>query len=278
MVWMDIYVRKNDINMGTDYNLKSIHSELHAVFRNGLLRNETGPSVMCDIYDRFVGDNEMGTDCLGENFNKIIWHINNDFFECYSPNEETRIENYFASYIIWLYLIVERIQFVFNVINPDHKNKMIRDFIQRNFQTLIRIKNWAIFVKHPKEFFFCHSPTYYFEEDWAILSVDNEDGEYTIMDYKYIASNYPKNNVQLPKLENNTKVYVIIPDLVELTKEFITEIQKFVNLICNNELVVEYLKNKTTIDDYYTQLADKFNGNESEIKNGSGSGEMSIGI
>ncbi len=244
--------------MGANYNLNNIHNDLQEIFVGGLLRDGIGPTVMCDIYDRFVGDNEVGTDCLGENFNQILWHIKNDFFDCYSPNEETRLDYYFASYIIWLYLIVERIEFVFSVINPEKKNKMIRDFVNKNFRTLREIKNWAIFIKHPKEFLFCHSPTYYFEEDWEILKIEDENGDFTVMDYNYIQSNYPKNKVQLPSLENNTKVYVVIPDLAELTQKFIKEIEKFVRLICNNELVVEYLKSKTTIDDYYLQLADKF--------------------
>ncbi len=43
-------------------------------------------------------------------------------------------------HIFWLYLIVERIDFVFDVVNKDNKSKLFSDFKENNFKTSQLIK------------------------------------------------------------------------------------------------------------------------------------------
>ena len=110
---------------------KIFHKELGKLFEKKLIRENGGPSILCDIYDKLTEGNEMGSNCLGENFNQLIQFIRTDFFKYYKPGANTSEEFYFGTYIYWLYLIVERQEFLFEVIIPDHKTLV-------KFSTLVK--------------------------------------------------------------------------------------------------------------------------------------------
>lgn len=69
-----------------------------------------------------------------------------------------------------------------------------------------------------------------------------------------MVKNFTKNGVRLPKLENNPNIVVILPELIELTRNFIDELIKFIDFICKNDFIASILRTKSTIDDYYKEL------------------------
>lgn len=234
---------------------QTYHKELRKIFEDGLIRENGGPSILCNIYDKLTEGNEQGSNCLGENFNQLIQFIRVDFFKNYKPSSDTSMEFYFGTYIYWLCLIVERYEFVFDVINPDRKYKLIQDFKVKNFVTFKEVKDWCIFFKHPKEFMFCHWPTFMVESNSIELNrLDNLNC--IRIDTNYVSENFVINGKRLPNLENHSRVVVVLPDLKELTNRFIKELTIFIDFICKNDLIVDFLRKRTTIEDYYQEVYD----------------------
>lgn len=232
---------------------RAFHKQLGNLFEKKLIRENGGPSILCDIYDKLTEGNEMGSNCLGENFNQLVQFIRIDFFKNYKPSTNTSVEFYFGTYIYWLYLIVERHEFLFEVINPDKKYKLIQDFKEKTFPTFKQVKDWCIFFKHPKEFMLCHWPTFVFDNDKDVLNRYEDQGYFKI-DSKYVTDNFTVNKQRLPHLENNPKVYVVLPELNDLTERFIHELTQFIDFICKNDLIVNFLRRKTTVEDYYKEI------------------------
>jgi hypothetical protein len=230
-----------------------LHKKIGKIFEDELIRENGGPSILCDIYDKLTDGNDYAENCLGENFNQLIQCIRIDFFANYKPSAETTVAFYFGTYNYWLYLIVERFEFIFEVLNPDNKYKPLCDYKIKEYKTFKKVKDWCIFFKHPREFTFAHWPTYVFETDVKRINQAKENNE-TIIDYEYVKANFTKNGKKLPLLENNPNIVVILPDLVDLTKDYIDEVIKFITFICKNDFIASILRSKSTIDDYYKEF------------------------
>lgn len=227
--------------------IQELHIKNREIFIDKLWRKEKAHSNACNVFDALINGRENCADCLGENFNSLIVSIRKNFFEDYMPNIDTELSYYFTTYNFWLYTFVERIEFVFNVLNPDKKNEIFQNFYTENFQTLFMIRKWMNFLKHPKEFLFCHWPKYFEDGKIELMEPNNE----TIIDKKFIQQHYSNPNSRIPKLENNQNVTVLIPNIEELTLNFCDELNSFFKFIAENKIVIDYLKNKTTLDNYY---------------------------
>ena len=239
-------------------SLSDIHNLCHQIFKKGFFEIDNGkdnlasrflyPSNACRIYDKLTdGDAEL-QDCIGENFNTLIINMDSEWFENYKPGD--KLDYYFFNYILQLYLFVERVDLVFDVINKDGKSKIFSDFQVQNFKILRKINKWANFIKHPKEFLFTHWPFYYIEGE----DVVKNDGDTTI-DTDFIFNHYFREGNPRPLiLENNNRVFVEIPNLEILTKEFCNEMNVFFNFICANQIVADFLKKKSTISYMYDDL------------------------
>lgn len=231
-------------------SLTEIHKENKETFKSQLIDTTDGRSFACKVWDIMTQGNENTDNCLGENFNQLISTIINDFFENYNPSKNTKMEFYFTTYILWLYLVVERIDFVFDVVNKDNKSKLFSDLKAKNFLTCQLIKKWANFIKHPKEFIFSHSPQYVMEEEG--MGIDNKN-EFIVIDTDFIKKHYTKSDSGVATLENCNKALVLVPDLVLLTKDFCRELNFFFDFICDNKIVSDYLREKTTLEYYYEE-------------------------
>ena len=227
-------------------NLAEIHKKNLEIFINKLYREGKPHSKACDIYDTITGGLDNCEDCLGENLNSLIVTVVDDFFNNYKPTETTKLEFYFSTYNFWLYTFEERIDFVFKVLNKDNQNKLFSDFYKNNFKTMADIRKWMNFIKHPKNFLFCHWPKYLFDRNL----VPNDPKAITI-DLEFIRQYYSQADTKVEKLENQDKVYVVVPDLIELTNNFCDELNLFFTFICNNEIVSTYLKQKTSLEYIY---------------------------
>ena len=228
-------------------NLEKIHKNCAKIFNSELIENADSASTACKVYDALTEGKPNGSDCIGENFNKLIHNLYNNWFENYKPKDD--LDYYFYNYILLLYLFAERIEVVFNILNADGKSKLFIDFQHHNFKTLDKITKWANFIKHPKEFLFTHWPKYYIEGD----NTQDVKKNKIVINSKFIFDHYSSEKCARPKiLERNKEVYVEIPKFEVLTKDFCNELNTFFNFICENKLVAEYLKKKSTIEDYYS--------------------------
>lgn len=226
-------------------DLGLIHTECADIFKTQLVDSETGVSFACKIYSKMTNGDGSGENCLGENFNQLVYKMVDDWFGNYKPTGN--LDFYFFNYILLLYLFVERVDFVFSVLNLNGKNKLFADFQDHNFKCLRKINKWANFVKHPKEFLFTHWPVYFIEGEDVTIGIDS-----VVVDTDFIFNHYfSEKNPRPAVLENNTKVFVKIPDLIILTKEFCKEINIFFDFICDNKIVADFLRRKSTIEDFY---------------------------
>jgi len=232
--------------------LQIIHQECHKIFREGFYEAPEdnhdenlkyyGPTSACRIYDKLTDGDDSLQDCIGENLNQLIQKVEENWFDNYKPNSD--LDFYFFNYILLLYLFVERIDLIFDVLNKDGKSKLFSDFQYNNFKTLRKINKWANFVKHPKEFLFTHWPKYYIEGKQSLV-IEASDVK---IDTDFIFNHY--NNESQPRpviLQNNQRVFVEIPDLQNLTREFCKEMNIFFDFICSNQIVADFLKKKSTI-------------------------------
>lgn len=226
-------------------DLNTIHKECKRIIVEKLFDNkQENFSVACKMYTAMVDDDEC-ENCIGENFNRDLEKLVSNWFDSYTPG--TDIEFYFKTYCLHLYLFYERIEFIFKVLNMDGKSKLFNDFRHHNFSKMTKITKWANFIKHPKEFMFTHYPIYYFEG----VEIEKEDGAITV-DTDFIFKYYMSEKNENPKiLENKRKIYVEIPELTQLTKDFCDEFNVFVNFICDNKIVLNFLMKKSTIDHLY---------------------------
>jgi hypothetical protein len=239
-------------------DLQEIHKKCHEIFRKGFFEfpedededddntKYFGPSNACKIYDKLTEGDDSRQDCIGENFNQLINRINDEWFENYSPGQN--LDYYFYNYFLLLYLFVERVDLIFDVINKGGKSKLFNDFHFHNFKTLRIINKWANFIKHPKEFLFTHWAHYYIKND---EEMELSDGDIKI-DTDFIFKHYFSESKERPViLENNNRVYVEVPNLEKITMEFCKEMNVFFDFICCNQVVADFLKKKSTIENYY---------------------------
>lgn len=227
-------------------NLSEIHENCKLIFEKQLIDPESKRSSACKMWDVMTDKKNNHENCLGENFNQLIQTINADFFENYTPSQNTKLDFYFTTYILWLYLVVERIDFVFDVVNKDNKSKIFADFKENNFKTSQLIKKWANFIKHPKEFIFTHWPQY-------IMDVPEimRGNETVLINEDFVKKHYTKSDSRISELENCDSVTVLVPELTDLTAEFCMELNTFFDFICDNKIVSDFLRKKTTLEYYY---------------------------
>ena len=206
-------------------------------------------SEACRLYDKLTTDaNEHN--CLGCQFMDLHRLIYDNFKRL--PAGELDREFFCKTYIFWLYFSVERVYEIFDMINHGGRNKLFKTFFEKHFTTTKRVKRWANFLKHPKAFQFTHHPSYRLSSSRL-----PKDSEMTVIDSVFVEKYYQGNNLNrelTQKLVGKENVCVVFPDLLELTRGFCSEFKIFVDFICSNDMVADYLRSESTITSYYTGL------------------------
>lgn len=205
-----------------------------------LLRNKSEP-LACSIHELF--ETEDNHNCIGCNLANSEVHFINFLKRnrSFTDNNET-----FIQFILFSYLIVERINEIFKIIeiNESYKNE--------HFKTFALIKRWTNFYKHPKSFMFVHHPYYTFSNHPDCNEIKKK---MIVVDSNFISKYYNgvSNNRQLNNLLTNKKdVVVIFPNIEELTKLFCLEIIHFVDLLRNNSVYRYILSQKSTYENFYS--------------------------
>lgn len=205
-------------------------------------------STMCKIHDAFGGNEGEHHNCLGCNFADSTKTIR-EFLKNYEIY--TNVNSTITLYILTLYLLVERMEVIFDLITVPENYK------KKHFIVFQQIRKWANFLKHPKSFVLVHHPLFEIKDHEAY---DNSDLK-TIIDEAFITNYYSgekdpdkqksKNRELFEKLKNKKDVLVLYPDIFQLTKKLCYSVNKFVDLIIDNEVFIDVLSDDTTIKDYF---------------------------
>ncbi|WP_157499493.1 hypothetical protein [Flavobacterium commune] len=232
-------------------DLGNIHENCKKIFRENLFshplgnyngfKGHFGGTKASDMYYKFIYNDNSKRNSIGENFHQLINRINDNWFENYKPTND--LDYYFFNYFLLLYLFVERVDVIFKAINKEYK-------YFENFPTLQTIRKWSNFIKHPKEFLFTYWPIYYLEGSFhkeLLLSDLKIDKDFIFKHYGSVKSERPL------KLKKNCNVFVEVPDLENITKEFCDEMNFFFDLLCSNQILIDHLANTSTIEDYFDE-------------------------
>ncbi len=220
--------------------LLEIHKECGDIFKQQLLEDPRGSrSFACEIWDKMTCNEAACDNCIGENLNQLVQTVISEWFDSYQPNGQ-KIDFYVYTYMFWLYLFYERIEFVIVEVDPGSKYEPIQEF-KRSLKTMDEIRLWANFIKHPKQFFYTHWPTFVFEGQKFEKNKDT-----IIVNTAFLKEHYSSEKQQVPKmLENNSTVVVQLPKLDRLTEGFCKEFLQFVRFICDNSMITNLLKKKS---------------------------------
>ncbi len=210
--------------------------------------NEIYPKI-CEIHDAFdsLKVDNFRHNCLACNFADFIILIKYFFgrIETYES-----IQDIYFDYLLKLYLIIERIDMIFKLIKFPEEERL------DNFRTMQDIRKWANFIKHPKAFVLTHHPNFLIEGD-----DEDEIGKYSlIINTKFVNnfySNHKKNKELLEKLSNNADVLVLFPNPNTLMRNFANEVNKFQEIICNNDVYKEILSKYSTYENYFEEVDNK---------------------
>lgn len=207
-----------------------------------LLKDKYNSPLSCEIHDYF--DNENNHNCLGCN----LAEIESQYISFLKHYKRFHSENEsFTLYILLSYLLVERIEQVMKLMELPESYRL------EKFKTLITIRRWANFIKHPKSYMLVHHPSYIHENDPLIEGL--KEGKIQI-NTGFIETYYngeSKNKELFKILENKTNVLVVYPNIEELTQCFCLEIRIFIDLIRDNSVFRHILNQKSTIENFYSR-------------------------
>lgn len=204
--------------------------------------------VLCRIHDAFGGNDGEHHNCLGCNFAESQELILK-FLE--KSKQYSEVKDAFTIYILTLYLLVERMDTVMEIVQVPTAYK------EKHFKVFQQIRKWANFIKHPKAFVLTHHPCYDFEGsgiDW--------EQEFTITINDQFVTNYykgesdqikqkSKNKELYSMLSNKQNIKVLFPDMTQLVKKLCYSINSFKDLILKNQVYIDILNDEATIADYF---------------------------
>lgn len=201
-------------------------------------------SKFCYIH-KHLETGKKDHNCLGCNLNNVLMFTQVQIQQAVKMDN---IEHIYFQVIIALYLAVERMDTILNIINL---NKTYRD---THFKTIQRIRKWANFIKHPKAFMFCHHPVFTFNGCSFNSTIRKDFSQ--IIDESFILAYYSNNDDNdklFQTIENKEKVLVVFPNITKIIEGFVKEANHFVSIVENNEVYREILTTKSTFLDYYIE-------------------------
>lgn len=210
--------------------------------------DEGGLPNSCRIHEAFGGVDGNHHNCLGCNFADSTTLI----LRFLERNEElTDIQQDMTVYILLLYLLVERIEIVFDII------QLPAPYQEKHFKVFQQVRKWSNFIKHPKSFILTHHSFYDFEGSGTINEKEftetiNEQFVEKFYKGQKDPSDQKKTNKELySRLRNKKDVLVLFPDIAKLTDKICYSYNKFVDLILTNNAYTEILNDETTISSHF---------------------------
>ena len=218
--------------------------EVYTLFQREAFCDEE--PIMCQIHNAFGTFHTAHHNCLGCNFADSTELVAN-FLQTYSS--QRKIQFAFSTFILLTYLMVERIDTLFDIIEV---NKTYRS---EHFKVSSEIRKWANFLKHPKAFILTHHPTFSFigsPKDKALRAKANVVINRDFIDKYY--SDEKRDKKLYDQLENKDKVLVIFPNAIDTAKDLCQAMRNCISVIRDNQIYRDILGNKTTFYDYWVDL------------------------
>lgn len=222
----------------------------YEIFRRELYRDDghgSSTPILSGLHEAFGALGTTSHNCLGCNFSNLT----DSFDQVLSGLDEySDINAPCFTYIIWLYLYVERYDQIMSYLQVPERYR------QRHFRSFQRIRRWSNFIKHPKSFLFSHHAQYFhggeIGDEGFVIKDDTVQINSDFVNAYYAGG---KNNNKLAAMLNNaTEVLVVYPDPEALMENFATETKAFVRLIEMNEVYREELTRITTMPDYFQKV------------------------
>jgi hypothetical protein len=184
-----------------------------------------------------LGDSSKSHNCLACNLAEVVESLQSvarDFGK-FSDQKTAKI-----TYLIWLYLLTERMQEILRLISFPEELKC------EKFPCFQLIKRWGNFIKHPKAFLLTHHANYEDDGDGIAGAIYIDD---VFINRFY--SGDKRNNELYQTLTNQSKVFVRLPDLIESTTKLGDELKYLQSVILDNPIYSEILTTKSVLEDYY---------------------------
>lgn len=205
--------------------------------------------LMCNVYDAFVDEKSRDHNCIGCNLQDLSEQIGRFLENAVLSNPEYKPEHTVSLYLFLLNTLWERITDIFDVIGvPDA-------YRARHFGPLLRVRRWANFFKHPKEFaWIVHHPQFVFEDSQELTDVKKKSADHLFVDDEFVKKFYSCERVKglrTQLLKSRDRVVVILPDLADLTNQVCDCVCTFVTMITDNPVYQEMLKDDSTIEGFF---------------------------
>ncbi len=211
-------------------------------------------SLMCRIYDAYAGPEAANHNCLGCNLDAITDQISKYLRAAATGTTGFNAEEAFSVYSLLLNTLWERITDVFDIVSVPEGYRW------RHYEPLIRMRRWANFFKHPKEFgWLVHHPRYLFEGSPEAGKVLAKDSGFRVIDDAFLKKYYSSDRNKGLAGEFNgfeRKVVVLLPDIASLTEKVCGSLANFVEVVTKNPVYHELLNDKATIANYFDNVAE----------------------
>lgn len=199
-------------------------------------------TLMCSIHDAFPSHHSCVACNLQENARSIERYLLQ--FEGFDD-----VNHHYTPYLLLLYLLVERIHTYFDLV------ALPPSYRARHFHVFQEVKCWANFLKHPKSFMLVLHPVWHYKGLPAGAHAVASQGAPTLINSAFVKQYYSgdKNNRKLYELlARKDEVTVEYPHPVDLTTRFVKALQKFVDVIAENEMVREVLESETMVKQHFS--------------------------
>jgi len=215
--------------------------EANTIFQHDAIKD--GDPVMCQFHEAFGTYDTSHHNCLGCNFADITWVIIN-FLQTYAL--QNKIQYAYSTFIVLAYLLVERIDTLFNII------VLNRAYRAEHFKVLLEIRRWANFLKHPKAFLLTHHPEFSYHS--SPKNKELREHASVVIDRAFVDNYYvndDRDKALFKDLENKDDVLVIFPDVVRLAEELCKAMHDCVAVVRDNPVYRWVMEDKTTFHDYW---------------------------
>ena len=219
------------------------------VFREQLyvkLPDDSLEPVACHMHKAFGSLQGRRHNCLGCNFADASNGIDNAIVKIIT--HPSRIDIDYADFVLWLYLFVERVNIILDIIQIPESTR------HRHFDIFTTVKRWGNFLKHPNWFILVHHPDYFIEGD-----PDYDPSKYSaIIDTQFVRDHFnaeakSRSSAVRNKLQNKSDIAVLFPDPKSLIESFCESASYFFDLTERNEVFREILADMTTYENYFSE-------------------------
>src|SRR5580704_3914114 len=177
---------------------------------------------MCRIHAAYAGPEEANHNCLGCNFNDLTDQVSK-FLQLVGGNPG--LLEYHEGFSLLSQLVNsvwERIADVFDMLTVPQSYRC------RHYGTFIRLRRWANFFKHPKEFgWLVHHPEYCNERSTDAAKY-RADKQFKIVDDEFLKKYYSADRCKGLAGEFagfQKMVVVVLPDLMEVITQIAAELE-----------------------------------------------------